>query len=110
MRNPGHNQLDRQRRLTPRDYAGDPWKFGRDDVRFHIPEHGDPTSAKLAAYQHQLVLAWRRGGCRPSGAEMARTWGCSKATISRTMSGSRWAGQAGTTALVWALQRQQPAT
>lgn len=106
--NPGHNQLDRQlRRTAPRDFARDPALFGHKDVTFHVPDGGDVTSARLARYQHELVLAWRRGGRRPSGAEMARTWGCSTATISRIVTGTRWAGQVGTTALVWALRSQQ---
>jgi hypothetical protein len=107
MRNPGHNQLDRQLRRAPRDHARDPALFGHKDVAFYVPDGGDVASVRLARYQHELVLAWRRGGCRPSGAEMARTWGCSTATISRTVTGARWAGQVGTTALVWALRAQQ---
>ena len=105
--NPGGNQLDRQRRLTPREYALDPWKFGVDPaLPFHVPTGGDEISAKVAAHQHQLVIAWRRNGARPSGAEIGRVWGFSKATVSRTMTGHRWGGQTVVTALLWALRKQ----
>lgn len=93
MQIPGGNHLDRSRQLLPRDYlADDPFAFGRDpSARIHVPEHGDPRWARVAALEHRLMLQWRRSP--RSGAEMARLWGCSRQTWSRTVLGERWAGE-----------------
>lgn len=54
---------------------------------------------RLAAIQHEVVLAWRARGT-PSGAELARRWGFSRQTWSRTVLGQRWAGAVGLAALL----------
>lgn len=98
---PGGNHLDKRRKLDPRDYVLDgPLGYGIDpDARFRTPEGGDPAWCRVAELEHRLILRWReRGG--PSAAEIARRWGCSKATLSRTISGHRWAGELLLTALV----------
>lgn len=99
-RYPGWNRADRHGLvLTPRDYAIDPYRFGDDpDVAFQVPPNGTVQSARAALLQHQLIVAWRDTG--PSGAKLARRYGLSRATWSRTATGHRWAGQLLITALV----------
>lgn len=85
--------------LTPREYAIDPFRFGHDpDVAFHVPEQGTVQAARAALLQHQLVAIWRTTGT--SGAAVARRYGMSRTTWSRTATGHRWAGQLLLTALV----------
>lgn len=95
MHIPGGNHLDRQRpsALQPRDYIyGSPHGYGHDKhAKFDVPPGGAAQWARVAKIQHQLILRWRdQGG--PNGAEMARRYGCSPATWSRTITGTRWAG------------------
>ena len=100
VRIPGGNHLDRQLRLRPCDYVlGGPQRFGSTAARFAVPPGGDVRSMRLAAIQHELVLAWRANG-GPSGAELARRWGFSRQTWSRTVLGQRWAGAVGLAALL----------
>lgn len=105
MRRPGANHLDRQRLLLPRDYATDPYRYGRDpDIGFLVPPGGDVISAIVARTEHDLIVAWRR--CDgPSGAELSRRYGFSKQTWSRTILGQRWAGELVLVALLRATRR-----
>ena len=95
MRIPGGNHLHRQRSLSPRDYATVPERFGHDaNLAFELPDGGDEASLRLSIVQHRVVCRWRvlRGEHgAPSGAELARRFGCSKQTISASATGHRWA-------------------
>ena len=92
---PGFNTLDRQvLLLAPRDYASDPARFGTgDDLTFGEPDGGNAISKRAAKMQHRMVLEWQRRFPR-HGERLARRVGCSRNTISRTLRGERWAGQA----------------
>jgi hypothetical protein len=92
---PGGNHVDRRRQLLPRDYVrGGPYGFGVDaDAVFYVPVGGDPVWCRVAELEHRLILRWRAREDGPSGAAIARRWGCSKATFSRTVLGERWAGE-----------------
>jgi len=97
--------LDRRLALAPRDYVAEPARFGRDlRVELVMPAGGDPASAHAAWAQHQLVCEWRARGQRPPVAALARRFGFSKQTWSRTVVGERWAGQLLLTALMHAVQ------
>ncbi len=97
--------LDRRLALAPRDYVAEPARFGRDlRVERVMPAGGDPASAHAAWAQHQLVCEWRARGQRPPVAALARRFGFSKQTWSRTVSGERWAGQLLLTALMHAVE------
>ncbi|MDA8358140.1 MAG: hypothetical protein M0Z95_18025 [Actinomycetota bacterium] len=101
MRLPGGNHLDRRRQLLPKDYLAPPDAFGvSSEGTTVVPSGGDEVSAEVARLQHHLVLAWRRAGCRPSGAAVARRFGFSRQTWSRTMLGERWMGETLMTALI----------
>lgn len=107
MRRPGANHLDKKRRLLPRDYLDPPWAFGRDvGARVRVPPGGDAVSGAIASIQHQLVVAWRRGGCRPTGAALGRRFGFSKQTFSKTVLGERWMGETLMAAVLDALGRR----
>jgi hypothetical protein len=109
MRRPGANHIDRRRRLRPADYATDPHRFGTDPhLDFRVPAGGDDVSMKVARVQHQLVSAWRHQPGTPSGAALARGFGCSKQTFSRTVLGHRWAGETLLAALLHALDPATP--
>lgn len=104
MRRPGGNHLDRQRRLMPRDYLAPPEAFGlRAPEQWVIPPGGDEQSMLVARTEHHLVLAWRTGPRRPSGAEMGRQFGFSRQTWSRSMLGQRWMGETLMAAIVWVM-------
>lgn len=60
-------------------------------MAFVVPPEGDPISARIAHLQHVLVCRWRATGI--SGAAIARRWGVSRQTVSRTTLGERWAGE-----------------
>lgn len=99
--------LDRQRLLTPRDYAAEPGLFGVDPgVSFHVPAGGDTASMHSAVEQHLLLCAWNQSR-RPSAAALGRRFGISKQTISRVSRGERWAGHTVLAALLYAT-RQNP--
>lgn len=99
--------LDRQRLLTPRDYAADPGLFGVDpEVSFHVPAGGDTASMHNAVEQHLLLCAWNQSR-RPSAAALGRRFGVSKQTVSRVSRGERWAGHTVLAALLYAT-RQNP--
>ncbi len=107
VRRPGGNHIDGRRRLSPRDYFDPPESFGvLADARARVPAGGDTVSAAIALVQHRLVVAWRRGGCQPSGAAVGRQFSFSKQTFSRTILGERWMGETLMAALLDALQRQ----
>jgi hypothetical protein len=114
MKSPGHNHLDRQRRLLPRDYAREPHRFGVDaTLTFHVPPGGDVPSAQIARTQHDLVVDYRALPRRPSGAELGRRLGFSASMFSRCVTGRTWICQAVTTALLIATRHarrpdQQP--
>jgi hypothetical protein len=94
MRRPGANHLDRQRKLTPRDYFDDPNRFGRiRHLAGRVPPGGDPVSARVAALQHRLVWAWQARGRKPSTSELGGLFGFSKSTWSRVILGQRWMGE-----------------
>ena len=101
MRQPGANHVDRRRKLAPARYIA---PFGCAEARAVMPEGGDMASARIAALEHRLVLAWRAAGRRPTEAELARKWSISKQTISRSMLGDRWMGETVMSALIDALQ------
>jgi hypothetical protein len=102
---PGGNHVDRRRLLLPRDYLADPAGFGQDrPARLRTPPDGDAPSARIAWLQHQLVAAWRRQGCKPSGAALGRAFGFSRQTISRSALGQRWMGEAVLAALLTAVR------
>ena len=89
-----HNtrHLDQRRLLLPRDYAANASQFGADArLGFHVPPGGDEPSMRVAREQHLLFCAWNRHR-RPTAAALARMFGTSKQTISRTSCGHRWAG------------------
>ena len=100
--------IDRQLTLTPRQYATDPHRFGRDPkLTFHIPPGGTETGMKSAAMQHHLVIRWRTMGW-PSGAELGRRLNFSRSVWSRTINGYRFAGQVVTNALLMATRPPGP--
>lgn len=97
------NHTDAKRRLLPRDYARDVHYFGEhSDAAFHLPPGGDAASLQIAWVTHQLVVRWRRGGQRPSGQALGQRFGFSRSTWSRIARGTRWPGEAGFVALVYA--------
>ncbi len=78
----------------PADYAVDPHRFGSDPaLGFHVPCGGDATSMEIARIQHLLVVAWRGNPTGPSAAALARRFGFSKQTLSRSTLGQRWMGE-----------------
>lgn len=90
----GPRHLDARRRLLPASYLEHAHDFGRRrSARLVLPAGGDPVSQRIALVQHQLILAWHERGRRPCAAELARTWGVSKQTISRCVLGERWLGE-----------------
>ena len=100
---PGWNALDRQLKLTPRDYAVNPHAYGQDpQLAFHVPPGGDDRSMRVAIQQHRLVLRWRRSR-RPAARVLVARYGFSKQVLSRICLGERWAGAVGTAALLDAL-------
>jgi hypothetical protein len=89
----------------PRDYFDPPDAFGFvAGARARPAGGGDATSTMVAQIQHDLVLAWRAGGCRPSGAALGRRFGFSKQTWSRAMLGQRWMGETLMAALLHVLR------
>jgi len=105
---PGGNQLDRRRHgLRPCDYLSDPALFGSvRPVARVVPAGGDEPASRVAWVQHRLVVQWRQCPGRRSGAAIAREFGFSRQTWSRTTLGERWAGQTVLTALLLALDRR----
>lgn len=98
--------LDRQRLLSPRDYAIVPELFGVDpEVTFQVPAGGDAASMHSAVEQHLLLCAWNRSR-RPSATVLGRRFGISKQTVSRVSRGQRWAGHTVLAALVYAARQQ----
>lgn len=73
-------------------------------ARARPADGGDVTSTMVAQIQHDLVLAWRSGGCRPSGAALDRRFGFSKQTWSRAVLGQRWMGETLTAPLLHVLR------
>lgn len=98
---PGANRLDSRLKLSPRDYATVPQRFGCQPVEFRVPPGGDQLSCDIAVHQHRLALAWRETR-RPPTSELCARFGFSKQWWSNVTSGQRWAGQIGTCALVLA--------
>jgi hypothetical protein len=99
--------LDRQRLLSPRDYAIVPELFGVDpEVSFHVPAGGDAASMHSAVEQHLLLCAWNQSR-RPSAAVLGRRFRVSKQTLSRVSRGQRWAGHTVLAALLYATRQQQ---
>lgn len=105
MRHPGWNAIDRRRGpLRPRDYCCDPFQFGEvEDANFHLPDGGRVVDLYVARLQHQLVVRWRAGGRLPSSGRFDARWGISKAVLSRTARGERWAGETVLAALATAV-------
>lgn len=98
--------LDRQRLLSPRDYAIVPELFGVDpEVTFHVPAGGDAVSMHSAVEQHLLLCTWNQSR-RPSAAALGRRFGISKQTVSRVSRGQRWAGHTVLAALLYATRQQ----
>lgn len=102
---PGHNRLDARLALEPRAYAVVPAQFGSNPhVTFHVPPGGDDLSMQVARIQHHIVIAWRARHPR-GGRRLADEIGCSKQTVSRTLLGQRFAGQAVLSFMAAQLQR-----
>lgn len=102
---PGWNHLDRQRKLIPRAYCVDPHSFGqRTGTLFHVPTAGDQICAAIAQVQHDLVLRWRAAGLDGSGSRLARQFGFSSSTWSRSLLGERWMGETVMAAALQALR------
>lgn len=90
----GPTHVDTRRRLVPVSYLARPGDFGHHPrPELVLPPGGDTVSQRIAVLQHQLVLAWNNNGRRPSAADLARTWGVSKQTLSRCTLGERWFGE-----------------
>jgi hypothetical protein len=101
------NNADSRRVGLPRDYVADPHRFGFDaGVALTEGPTGDVVSATIAHTQHRMVLAWRALEGRPSGAEIGRRYGVSRATVSRAMLGERWLGETLLCAFVLELRRE----
>lgn len=99
------NHLDRRRLLVPSAYFAEPAAFGvRRGAVARLAPGGDEVSAMVAQLQHELVVAWRARGCRPSGAALAGRFGFSKQTWSRTVLGQRWMGETVLVVLIRTLQ------
>ncbi len=102
--------LDQNRRLLPRDYAGDPSLFGVDEhLEFHVPKGGNKVSMLVAAEQHRLVCDWSRIRRPSSAAVLARRYGTSPQTLSTVVTGRRWAGETLLAALSDALRAHRGA-
>ena len=98
------NHLDNRRKLLPRHYFPD-GGYGRDgNARLAIPPGGDEVSARIAYIGHQLLVAWTERGRKPSGAELARRYGCSKSVFSEAALGERWLCATLTVALLEAIR------
>ena len=97
MFRPGANAIDHTLEGVPRDYADPPAAFGHDTAKFRLTTSMDPLSWRTALAQHDLAVRWRSSG--RSGAQAATSWGFSRQTWSRTITGQRWAGQLGWIAL-----------
>lgn len=91
---PGWNQLDRRHKLIPKAYCVNPHDFGvRADVAFHVPPGGDAVCAAIARVQHELARRWHVAGLDGAGSQVARDFGFSSSTFSRTLLGERWMGE-----------------
>jgi hypothetical protein len=102
------NNADTRRVGLPRDYLADPFKFGNDDgVALTDGPTGDAVSARIAHTQHYMIVAWRAIEGRPSGAEIGRRYGVSRATVSRAMLGQRWFGETLLCGFMLELRREQ---
>jgi hypothetical protein len=106
MMRPGGNHIDRQRRLLPRAYLKDPHMFGVDPTaRVVVPPGGDRRSAEVARVQHHLAMAWRRHSGPRSAALLGERFGFSKQTLSRSLLGQRWMGEAVMAAIIEAINK-----
>lgn len=106
---PGGNHLDRRRALRPRDYATPGDAFGQPvAVEWSVPPGGDLVSLRVARTQHRLVVSWRGRAAQASGAAVARRYGFSRQTWSRTVLGERWAGETVLVALVETVAQAPP--
>lgn len=106
---PGGNHLDRQRKLLPSAYLEDPHAFGIDPTAHVIvPPGGDRRSAEVARVQHHLAIAWRRHAGPRSAALFGERFGFSKQTLSRSLLGQRWMGEAVMAAIIEAINRPGP--
>ena len=118
MYRPGANAIDHQLVGLPRDYVADPRTFGHVEAELlgtapdspavggagvgleqadQLVRRVDAVSLLAATVQHELAVRWRASGL--SGAQAASRWGFSRQTWSRTITGGRWAGHVGLTAL-----------
>jgi hypothetical protein len=98
-----HNHLDGRHRLTPRDYATDPYRFGRDrTVTFQLPSGGDEPSLRVALITHVLLCHWNSNRRKPSASQLCAVFGFSKQTLSKVQAGTRWPGDTVLAALIHA--------
>ena len=90
---PGWNQLDRQRRLRPCDYAEDPTQFGKvRGQRFLVPADGREIDAWVAHRQHLLICDWNDRGRRPSTKQLEQDLQITRQMMNRNARGLRWIG------------------
>jgi hypothetical protein len=109
MRKPGHNALDRTLMGVPRDYFSNPNGFGTPSAgRAVLPAWGNLYGQQVAIVQLQLVRQWLSGGREPSSSCLGATFGFSRSTWSRVVTGRRWAGSIGFAALVAQAVAQSP--
>ena len=101
--------IDQRRTLTPRDYASTPDGFGLDEaLRFRTPAGGDVVSMRVAQTQHLMICAWQRRRGGPGTTMMRERFEISAAVWSRTVNGTRWAGETCLAAIAHTLLRAEP--
>ena len=74
-----------------------------------VPPGGDRRSAEVARVQHHLAMAWRRHSGPRSAVLLGERFGFSKQTLSRSLLGQRWMGEAVMAAIIEAINRRAAA-
>lgn len=87
-----HRLIDRRRQLlVPSRYLTSPACFGEPlAVTFRAPDGGSLVECELARFIHYVFAALRARSSAPSGAQIGRRFGFSRATWSAVSRGKRW--------------------